>query len=70
MSDARPLEAAPRSRLFADKPITRLHAILTNKILPAFPEENVRVVATAVGLMIDTLTESGIVIRLFDANGY
>lgn len=69
MSDAQPLKAAPRSILFSGKPIIRLKDILTDKIFPAFPEENVRVVAAAVARMLATHTESGIFINLFDANG-
>ena len=69
MSETPPLEAAHLSELFMTRPITRLRNILSDKLLPAFPQENVRVVIAAVDLMLAELTESGVFIKLFDASG-
>jgi len=65
-----PLAAAPRSKLFADRPVQRLLDIVNSKIYPAFPCENVRTVAKAVAEMIQIRTDSGVFIYLKDDQGF
>ncbi|CAN9151856.1 unnamed protein product [Alternaria alternata] len=65
-----PLAAAPRSKLFADRPVRRLLDLVNSKIYPAFPCENVKMVAEAVAAMIRNLSESGVFIYLKDDQGF
>lgn len=69
LSDVEALEAAPRFKLLGEKPMKRLHDILNDKILPAFPEESIRSVLAAVTHMMVNHTDSGAIIRLRDENG-
>jgi hypothetical protein len=65
-----PLAATPRSKLFSDRPVRRLLDIVKNKIYPAFPCENVKMVIEAVAAMIENLSESGVFIYLKDDQGF
>jgi hypothetical protein len=65
-----PLAAAPRSKLFACRPLQRLLDIVNRKIYPVFPCENVKTVAEAVAAMMRTFTESGVFIHLKDDQGF